>query len=46
MDKRFKPRSKEEMMKAVRDFQAKQRKWYEESDKRLEKRVSEPELAV
>jgi hypothetical protein len=46
MDKRFTPRSKEEILAAVRAFQARQRKWFEESDKRLEKRVIEHELAV
>ena len=46
MDKRFTPRSNEEMLAAVRAFQARQRKWFEESDKRLEKRVIEHELAV
>ena len=46
MDKRFTPRSNEEMLAAVRAFQAKQRKWLEESNKRLEKRVIEHELAV
>ena len=46
MDKRFTPRSNEEMLAAVRAFQARQRQWFEESDKRLEKRVIEHELAV
>ena len=46
MDKRFTPRSNEEMRAAVRAFQARQRKWFEESDKRLEKRAIERELAV
>ena len=46
MDKRFTPRSNEEMLAAVRAFQARQRKWFEESNKRLEKRVIEHELAV
>ncbi len=46
MDKRFTPRSNEEMLAAVRAFQARQRQWYEESDKRLEKRVIEHDLAV
>jgi hypothetical protein len=46
MDKRFTPRSNEEMLAAVRAFQARQRKWFEESNKRLEKRVVEHELAV
>ena len=46
MDKRFTPRSNEEMLAAVRAFQERQRKWFEESDKRLEKRVIEHELAV
>ena len=46
MDKRFTPRSNEEMLAAVRAFQARQREWFEESNKRLEKRVFEHELAV
>ena len=46
MDKRFTPRSNEEMLAAVRAFQARQREWFKESDKRLEKRVIEHELAV
>jgi hypothetical protein len=46
MDKRFTPRSNEEMLAAVRAFQASQRQWYEESDKRLEKRIIEHELAI
>jgi hypothetical protein len=46
MDKRFTPRSNEEMLAAVRAFQASQRQWFEESDKRLEKRVIEHALAV
>ena len=46
MDNRFTPRSNEEMLAAVRAFQASQRQWYEESDKRLEKRIIEHELAV
>lgn len=46
MDKRFIPRSNEEMLAAVRAFQARQREWFKESDKRLEKRVIEHELAV
>ena len=46
MDKRFTPRTNEEMLAAVRAFQARQRQWFEESDKRLEKRVIEHELAV
>ena len=46
MDKRFTPRSNEEMLAAVRAFQARQRKWFEESNKRLEKRVIKHELAV
>ena len=46
MDKRFTPRTNEEMLAAVRAFQERQRKWFEESNKRLEKRVIEHELAV
>ena len=46
MDKRFTPRSTEEMPAEVREFQARQREWFKESDKRLEKRVIEHELAV
>jgi hypothetical protein len=46
MDNRFTPRSNEEMLAAVRAFQARQRQWYEESDERLEKRIIEHELAV
>lgn len=46
MDKRFTPRSHEEMYAAVRAFQASQRQWFEESDKRLEQRIIEHELAV
>ena len=46
MDKKFTPRSNEEMLAAVRAFQARQRQWYEESDKRLEKRTIEHDLAV
>ena len=37
MDKKFIPRSNEEMLAAVRAFQERQRQWFEESDKRLEK---------
>ena len=44
MDTRFTPRTHEEMLAAVRAFQARQRKWFEESNKRLEKRVIEHEL--
>ncbi len=46
MDKKFTPRSNEEMLAAVRAFQARQRKWFEESNKRLEKRIIKNELAV
>ncbi len=46
MDKNFTPRTNEEMLAAVRAFQERQRKWFEESNKRLEKRVIEHELAV
>lgn len=46
MDKRFTPRSNEEMLAAVRAFQASQRQWFEESDKRLEKRVVKHALVV
>ena len=46
MDKRFTPRTNEEMLAAVQAFQARQREWFEESNKRLEKRVIEHELAV
>jgi len=46
MNKKFTPRSNEEMLAAVRAFQARQREWFKESNKRLEKRVIEHELAV
>lgn len=46
MDKKFIPRSNEEMLAAVRAFQERQRQWFEESDMRLKKRVIEHELAV
>lgn len=46
MDSRFTPRTPEEMLAAVRAFQERQRKWFEESDKRLEKRTVEHHLAV
>lgn len=45
MDK-FTPRTPEEMLVAVRTFQERQRKWFEESDKRLEKRAIEHLFAV
>ena len=34
MDSRFIPRTNEEMLAAVRAFQERQRKWFEESDQR------------
>ena len=37
MDKKFIPRSNEEMLAAVRAFQERQRQWFEESDMRLKK---------
>ena len=46
MDSRFVPRTNEEMLAAVRAFQERQRKWFEESDRRLEKRAVKHELAV
>ncbi|MBR6287030.1 MAG: hypothetical protein IKR18_08610 [Bacteroidaceae bacterium] len=46
MDKRFTPRSHEEMLAAVRAFQERQRQWFEESDKRLENRVIKHEVAI
>lgn len=46
MDKRFTPRTNDEMLAAVRAFQERQRKWYEESDARLAQRVVEHEFAI
>ena len=46
METKFTPRTHEEMLAAVRAFQAQQRKWFEESDQRLKNRVIEHEIAV
>ena len=46
MDGKFVPRTNEEMLAAVRAFQERQRKWFEESDQRLKERVVKHELTV
>jgi len=45
MDSRFTPRTDEEMMKAVRDFQKRQQKMYSRLSAKLEKEVLQEELA-
>lgn len=45
MDSRFTPRSQEEMLKAVRDFQKRQQVMYSRLNAKLEKEVLQEELA-
>ena len=45
MDKRFTPRSNEEMLAAVRAFQARQKAMYDRLDTKLEKEIYQEEMA-
>ena len=45
MDKRFTPRSNEEMLAAVRAFQARQKAFMERMDAKLEKEIYQEEMA-
>ena len=45
MDKRFTPRSNEEMLAAVRAFQARQKAFFERMDAKLEKEIYQEEMA-
>ena len=45
MDKRFTPRTNEEMLAAVRAFQARQKAFLERLDAKLEKEIYQEELA-
>lgn len=45
MDKRFIPRTNEEMLAAVRAFQARQRALYKRMDAKLEKKIYLEEMA-
>ncbi len=45
MDKRFTPRSNEEMLAAVRAFQARQKVMYDRLDTKLEKEIYQEEMA-
>ena len=45
MDKRFTPRSNEEMLDAVRAFQARQKVMYDRLDTKLEKEIYQEEMA-
>lgn len=45
MDKRFTPRTNEEMLAAVRAFQARQKVMYDRLDTKLEKEIYQEEMA-
>ena len=45
MDKRFTPRSNEEMLAAVRAFQARQKVMYDRLDTKLQKEIYQEEIA-
>lgn len=45
MDKRFTPRSNEEMLAAVRAFQARQKVMYDRLDTKLQKEIYQEEMA-
>ncbi len=45
MDKRFTPRSNEEMLAAVRAFQARQKVMYDRLESKLKKEVYQEEMA-
>ena len=45
MDKRFTPRSNEEMLAAVRAFQARQKAFIKRMDAKLEKEIYQEEMA-
>ena len=45
MDKRFTPRTHEEMLAAVRAFQARQKAFLERMDAKLEKKIYQEEMA-